>query len=167
VYTNFKRIDALNKAKGYTSSTFTGFTRADSEAADAPTATKINVTISSATYNSAYTYNAKTNTYDRSQAGAKHKDREDGQISPRVVIVLKVQETTVFEDGYRESIKAIGSGEAVIFQDGTVQKVKWAKKNKASQITFTDSKGNDVPLARGQTWITAVPTNKGGKVTWQ
>lgn len=167
VYTSFERIDALNASKGYTSSTFTGFTRKDSTASTTPTATSINVTISSAWYNSSYVYNATTNTYDRSQAGAPHTDRESGQISPRVVIVLDVNQTTIFEDGYRESINAIGEGRARIFQDGTVQEVTWRKPSKTAQITFTDAEGKDVPLARGQTWLTAVPVNKGGGVSWQ
>ena len=123
--------------------------------------------MSSALFNSHYTYNTKTNTYDRSQGGAPHLDREDGQISPRVVIVLKVTESTVFEDGYRENINAVGQGGAVIFQDGVAEEVTWRKTSKTSQITFTNAEGEDVPLARGQTWITAVPQNKGGGVTWQ
>lgn len=167
VYTNFKRLDALNAKKGYTSSTFTGFSRKDSEASETPTATKIDVKISSPLFNSSYKYDARTNTYARSQAGAAHKDRESGQISPRAVVVLKVTESTVFEDGYRESINAVGKGKAVIFQDGTAQEVNWRKSSRAAQISFTDAEGKDVPLARGQTWITAVPTNKGGGVTWK
>ena len=165
VYTNFKRLNALNEKKKYTTSTFTGFTRKDSGAAETPDTTKFSVTISSALYNSQYTYNAKTNTYDRSQAGAKHKDRESGQISPRVVIAMMVDEQTVFEDGWREEIKAVGKGTAYIFQDGTRQKVTWNKPSRSAQITFTDSEGKDVPLARGQTWIAAVPNGK-GKVSW-
>ena len=166
VYTSFERIDALNAAKGYTSSTFTGFTRKDSQAAETPNATAIDVTISRALYNSHYAYNATTNTYDRSQAGAAHLDREAGQISPRVVIVMKVNETTVMEDGWRQSIQAIGSGQVTIFQDGTVQEGTWHKADKTSQITFTDANGADIPLARGQTWLTAVPNGSGGAV-WQ
>lgn len=167
VYTSFERLDALNAKKGYTSSTFTGFTRKDSTASTAPTATSVDVKISSALFNSHYAYNATTNTYDRSQAGTPHVDRESGQISPRVVVVLKVTETTVREDGYRESISVIGEGGAVIFQDGIAQEVTWHKPSKSAQITFTDAEGKDVPLARGQTWLTAVPTNKGGGVSWQ
>lgn len=167
VYTSFEKLDALNQQKGYTTSDFTGFTRKDSTTSEIPDATQINVTISSALYNSSYLYSTQTNTYDRSQAGAAHLDREDGQISPRSVVVLDVQQSTVFEDGYRESIAAIGSGKAHIFQDGTVQIVNWNKPSRTAQITFTDDQGVDVPLARGQTWITAVPVNKGGGVTWQ
>jgi len=166
VYTSFEKLDALNNAKGYTSSTFTGFTRKDSEAAATPTATQINVTISSAIFNSSYVYNAANNTYDRSQAGAPHNDRELGQISPRVAIVMKVPMQTVLEDGYRQQINTIGSGKAYIFQDGGIQEVTWTKKSRAEQITFIDIDGKDVPLARGQTWITAVPADTGA-VTWQ
>lgn len=166
VYTSFERLDALNQQKGYTSSTFTGFTRKDSAASSTPNATSISVTISGPLYNSSYTYNTATNTYDRQQGGAPHLDREEGQISPRVVIVMKVNETTVMEDGWRQSIQAIGSGTAYIFQDGTAQEVTWSKASKGEQIKFTDANDQDVPLARGQTWITAVPSHSGG-VTWQ
>lgn len=166
VYTTFTRLDALNAAKGYTSSTFDGFSRKDSVKTDVPTASAIQVVISGQLYNSTYAYDPATNLYNRSQAGAPHTDREQGQISPRVVIAMKVAESTVLEDGYRESIAAIGSGTAYIFQDGTQQTVTWTKLSKTKQIIFTDAAGADVPLARGQTWIAAVPTN-GGDVTWQ
>lgn len=166
VYTSFAKLDELNAAKGYTSSTFTGFTRKDTKASETPNATSVNVQVSSALFNSTYMYNTSTNSYDRSQAGAPHLDREGGQISPRVVIAMKIDQQRVFEDGWREQIAAIGSGTAYIFQDGTVQEVKWSKASKTEQIKFTDTAGADIPLARGQTWITAVPNGTGG-VTWQ
>lgn len=166
VYTSFAKLDALNAAKGYTSSTFAGFSRVDGKPSATPNATQVNVTISSATYNSSYIYDAATNTYVRSQAGAPHLDRESGQISPSVVIAMKVDESTVFEDGYRQSINAVGSGSAVIFQNGTAQEVTWNKASRTSQIVFTDAAGKDVSLIRGQTWISAVPNAHGG-VTWQ
>lgn len=165
VYTTFEKLDALNAAKGYISSTFTGFTRKDSVAATAPTATSISVSISGPLYDSSYAYNATTNTYDRSEGGKPHMDREAGQISPRVVVIMKIPERTVMEDGYREQIDVIGSGKATIFQDGTVQEVTWSKASKTDQIKFTDANGKDVPLARGQTWLTSIPED--GGVTWQ
>ena len=86
-------------------------------------------------------------------------DRENGRISPRVVVVMKVP-----VNGSR--VTAIGSGEAFVFQDGIVTKGTWKKQNKTSQITFTDAQGNDIPLARGQTWITAI-SNTTGSVSWK
>jgi hypothetical protein len=165
VYTSFEKLDALNAAKGYTASTFNGFSRIDGKPSNAPDATSINITISSSLYNSSYIYDKTTNTYARSQAGEPHLDREDGQITPSVVVAMRVDETTVLEDGYRESITTIGSGSAVIFQNGTATNVTWHKDSKLGQVTFTDAADADVPLVRGQTWIAAVP-NDGGDVTW-
>lgn len=165
VYTSFDRIDTLNSAKGYESSAFTGFSRIDGKASDSPDATNVDIVISGFLYNSQYIYDAATNTYARSQGGGAHVDRELGQITPNVVVAMWVDETTELEDGYRENITTIGSGEAVIFQNGMAISATWHKPTKLDQITFTDSNGNDVPLVRGQTWIIAVPNGRGG-VTW-
>lgn len=166
VYTSFERLDALNLSKGYISSTFKGFTRVDGKPVDKPDATDINIAISSYMYNSNYVYDKGSNTYARNQAGEPHLDRESGQISPSVVIAMSVDEETIFEDGYRQSITTIGSGNAVIFQNGTAIAVTWNKASQTDQITFTDSAGKDVPLVRGQTWIAAIPNGNGG-VTWK
>lgn len=165
VYTSFERLDALNKAKGYTESSIIGFERKDPQPSQTPNATQINVTISGPLYNSSYTYDPATNSYARSQAGAPHLDREAGRVTPQTVVAMFVNMSRVMEDGYREQIESIGSGRAVIFQDGTATETTWHKSAKTSQITFTDVSGNTVKLNRGQTWITAIP-NKTGNVTW-
>jgi hypothetical protein len=166
VYTNFARLDVLNAAKGYKSSNFVGFSRIDGKASGTPDATNITIKISSPLYNSTYTYNATTNTYARSQAGKPHLDREDGQITPSVVIAMRVDEKTILEDGYRQSITTIGSGNATIFQNGIAINAIWHKNSKTDQIKFTDAAGTDIPLVRGQTWIAAVP-NGSGAVSWK
>ncbi|MEO5950298.1 MAG: DUF3048 domain-containing protein [Candidatus Saccharimonadales bacterium] len=166
VYTSFAKLDTLNASKGYTTSKFTGFTRKDGKPADKPDATSIAINISGPLYNTSYTYDKVNNRYNRNLAGAPHLDREGGQITPSVVIDMNVDMSLVMEDGYRESITTIGTGTAVIFQNGTAQKVTWTKKDRLSQITFTDDLGKDVPLNRGQTWISAVP-NGTGSVSWQ
>jgi hypothetical protein len=166
VYTSFERLDALNQAKGYSTSNFTGFSRIDGKASDTPTASQIVINISSALYNTSYTYDKATNTYQRFLGGVPHLDREDGQITPSVVIALKVNMTRVMEDGYRESIETIGTGSAVIFQNGTATEATWHKPDRKTGITFTDATGKDIPLVRGQTWISAVP-NSTGSVSWQ
>jgi hypothetical protein len=165
VYTSFERLDALNSAKGYTASTFTGFTRADVSPNPTPNATNVNIFISSPMFNSSYAYDAPTNTYIRSQGGELHLDRESGQIAPSVVIAVRVDEITIFEDGNREKITTVGSGSATIFQNGMAINAIWTKASKTSQIKFTDAVGADIPLVRGQAWIVAVP-NDDGEVTW-
>lgn len=166
LYTSGERLKALNTAKSYESSKPEVFTRKDSEPSDNPNATQIHVTMSGLLYDSSYTYNQEANTYTRSQAGQPHIDREKGAISPRVVVVIEAATQTVQEDGMRERYQTTGSGPVSIFQDGEVLQGTWNKENRDSQYTFLDEEGETMELARGQTWISIVPTGRGG-VTWQ
>ena len=173
VYTNFEKLDALNSQKNYTSSEASGFIRVatkknSSEKTNTSTlipANEISMTISSNLYNPSYIYDAESKTYLRSIGGKPHLDREDGQIAPHVVIAMIVAENTVNEDGARENIITTGSGRAVIFQNGTVQDVKWERANTSEQIKFVDGDGKTVPIERGQTWISAIPGK--GSVSWK
>ena len=165
VYTSFKRLDALNKSKGYTSSHFTGFKRDDVKPATKPAVTRISMKISSALFNPSYTYDSKHDVYKRNLAGSPHLDREKGQITPKVVIAMLVKERNM-NDGLHQEITTSGTGTAYIFQGGTVTKVTWHKKNSAGQLSFTDKDGKEIALARGQTWITALPNQK-GSVSWK
>jgi len=167
VYTSFAKLDALNQRKGYSTSDLAPWPRQDGAPAKTVTAKTIDVTISGPLYNSHYVYDPTTNTYARYQAGAPHLDREGGQITPTVVIVMDVNEQTVLQDGYREQITTTGSGNAHIFENGTVTTATWTKADAGSQIKFTDAAGKEVALNRGQTWITAVPANRRGRVVWQ
>ncbi len=165
VYTSSDKLDELNNKKGYTSSNFTGFPRKAESPSTAPNATKIDIDISYGLFNVHYDYNLATNTYNRSEGGQGHSDREAGAISPKTVIVMKVPMHRGFEDGYREQMDTIGNGQAFVFQDGTVTEVGWSKSARKAQITFKDGAGNTVPLNPGQTWISIIAPNKG--VTWR
>lgn len=167
VYTSFDNLDNLNRTRGYTTSTFTAWPRVNGNPAKAPTATTIDVKISGPLYNSHYEYDKSTNTYKRYEGGTEHLDREAGNITPSVVIVMDTQMQLVEEDGNREQITTIGSGPAHIFQNGTVTTGTWNKADRGSQIEFLDANGKPVQLVRGQTWVTAVPANQGGGVSWK
>src|SRR5664279_2429059 len=104
VYTSFAKLDALNAAKGYTTSTFTGFTRKDGKPVAKPDASSVTINISGPLYNTSYTYDAVNNRYNRNLAGAPHLDREGGQITHSVVIAMHVNMSLVMEDGYGERV---------------------------------------------------------------
>ena len=166
VYTNFDRLDTLNKAKGYANSTFTGFPRKTESASKAPSATKVDIRISSALYNVHYDYEAATNSYIRFVGGKPHIDREGGQIKPKVVIAIKVKTTLGMDDGLREMMEVNNtSGEAFIFEDGIAEPVTWKKAGQKDQLQFLNPEGKEVKINPGQTWITATPTEQ--TVTWQ
>lgn len=167
VYTSFEKLDALNAEKGYTASEPKALTHTDTTPTNPPTATNISVAMSGALYNSVWNYDAAGNNYHRLQAGQPHVDREAGQVTARSVVVLKMTMEHVMEDGLRESYASSGSGEAVVFQDGLAIEANWHKPATAEQLSFTTKDGQAFSLARGKVWISAIPVNKNGGVSWQ
>lgn len=165
LYTDFDHLDQLVAAKGKTASSFTPIDRKNDTKSKSPNATQIHFPISSASYNSDYTYQSETNSYLRAVGGEAHNDREAGQVQPKVVIALHVSTSRELEDGYREQISTTGSGKAYIFQDGVVTEGAWQRPDAKSQIAFTDTAGKPIKLNRGQTWITALPSNR--NPSWQ
>lgn len=160
VYSTLTDLTNLEQSKGYTSSNFTSWKRKAEKPSSKPTATKISFSLSGPDYDPIYTYNPKTNSYDRDQSGVAMTDANNGQqISPKVVIgiVVPVSQGALDASGaYYSDYQYIGSGNAYIYQDGTVTKGTWTKNSNSDQIIFTDLSGNQIPLDAGQVWITAV-----------
>ncbi len=92
-------------------------------------------------------------------------DKTGTQLEPKVVIAIVSNYSIVQEDGSRSAYQTTGTGQAVIFQDGTAQEVTWEKPSQDSALKFKDTAGVEVKLNRGQTWITALGTRN--KLTWQ
>lgn len=156
LYTDFSKLDAYNKSKGYTSSTYTSFIRKKDKKLATPTAKTIDFNISSPLYSAHFDYDAASNTYLRSEGGRPHTDeRTKKQISPNVVIAMVMQYQAAY-NGVNSWYNSIGSGKVYIFQDGGVTEGTWAKTDRKAQITFKDAAGKDLPLNAGQTWISAV-----------
>jgi hypothetical protein len=156
VYTSIAALNQLEAAKGYTSSTFTGFARKKEAPLKQPNAGHIDIAISGPLYNVHYDYVAATNSYNRSEGGAPHVDaNNNATLSPKVVVVL-VMPYGLEVDDHHSQYSTIGSGHAYIFQDGTVTGGQWAKASNTSQFVFTDSAGKKVLLNPGQTWLTAL-----------
>jgi hypothetical protein len=157
VYTGIENLVQLQASKGYTTSTYTGFGRLVKTApAKQVTARTIDLGLSGPLYNVHYDYNQATNSYNRSEGGAAHMDANGNkQISPTVVVALGIP-YGIAADGHHSEYQTIGSGQAFVFQNGTVTQVNWAKTSEKSQITFADAGGKPFLLNPGQTWVTAV-----------
>lgn len=174
VYTSFEKLDQLNYNKGFTSSNFTGFPRVNPDQTNTSPrdVTTIQITLSSALYNPVYRYDPTTNSYRRAFAnGSAHLVQDQNgvtlQLSPKVVITMKVN--AISRSGSREGYAdytTTGEGDVTIFQNGTVISGKWRRANNDSELHFVDSAGNDIPLERGQTWISLYPSGSGA-VSWQ
>jgi hypothetical protein len=163
LYTGRSKLLELQKSKGWTASKFNGFVRKAEKKAATPKAKSIDFSISSFLYNVHYDYDAKTNSYKRVLGGKPHTDEKARkQINPKVVVAL------VMSHGYSGIYSVYGtkgSGTAFIFQDGTVTKGVWEKKNRTSQFKFGDANKAPLGLNAGQTWLTLV--SSAGAVTYK
>lgn len=184
LYTSTAKLNELEGSRGYGAPTLTGFARKTEQpyktTASTPAASKtktapdsrtpansINFAISSGIFNAHFDYDAASNSYLRSQGGAAHMVVNGAgaqtQIKPKVVAAI-ITPYSVAADKHSQ-YGVTGSGQAYIFQDGTVTVCTWNKADIKSQLQFTDAAGKPIPLNPGQTWVTALAT--GNLVTYQ
>ncbi|MCX6727925.1 MAG: DUF3048 domain-containing protein [Candidatus Saccharibacteria bacterium] len=164
LFTTSAKLDSYRTKNNYPAVAFKGFPRKKEQPSAKPTAKTIDFAISSSDFNVHYDYDATTNSYKRSVGGAPHMDEKSKvQISPKVVIANIMSYTIVDSQGH-SGYNTIGSGQSYIFQDGNVTVGSWEKTSSTAQITFKDSRGNDVKLNPGNTWISAV--NNAPSVTY-
>ena len=163
-------VDLANLAtqKGFKSE-YTGFVRKPAAASKQPTATSIDINISSQAYNPHYAYDAASNTYQRFESGVPQMDSTPNtQLHPNVVIAMVVPLSSggkTAQGGSYSNYNPIGSGEVFIFQDGVMTTGTWTKTANTAPITFADAAGKPILLNPGQTWISAVTA--GAKVVYK
>lgn len=110
-------------------------------------------------YATIWTYDKATNLYKRAHGQTAQVDPLTGeQLSAKTIVVQFQQETFLNDEEGHLLYKTIGSGKALIFMDGKVVEGKWNKANRTARSKFTDSKGKEVELNRGQIWIQTTPS---------
>jgi hypothetical protein len=70
------------------------------------------------------------------------------------------------DDKNRLDYNLIGSGDALIFRDGRVEKAKWSKENLESRTIYYDLADNEIQFNRGKFWISIVPTRNVDQVIY-
>lgn len=155
VYTDFDRLDALNKRLGFTDSSFDSFPRKAENPVATSQAKTITSNISSFTYQSSFSWDKASNTYLHRMAGKPEKDRETGtRIAPKVVVVAEIP-YTIGGDG-RYDYDLVGSGKVTVFQDGRAIVGTWEKEARDEQMTFTGDNGDPIRFNPGMVWMTAI-----------
>jgi len=160
LYTSMDNLNQLESSKGFSAPSFTPLVRKKPAPSKTPDASSIDVSISSATFNSHYDYDAATNSYKRSQAGAAHMvidgNGTQSQITPKVVVVL-ITSYGIASDKH-SNYGVTGSGEALVFQDGTVTHGSWFKDDYKSSFSLKNDSGATLTLNPGQSWFVALPS---------
>lgn len=91
------------------------------------------------------------------------------EFKPDTVLVLRVK---VGDAGYKDpagnpvpETKFTGTGQAMVFHDGSMVRGTWSKKGLDSNVTLK-TKSGELALPPGKVWVELVPTN-GGNVTFK
>ncbi len=106
-----------------------------------------------------WTYSAATGVWSRIQNGSPDLDSAGRQITATNVIVQPVQYTTS-ATGYESGVftiipegQLIGTGPVWVLSGGRVVQGTWARTSLTSPATYTDSAGQPIALAPGNTWV--------------
>lgn len=154
LYTSLAKLREYEAQKGYGKANFTPLLRKGEAPSATPTAKTIDFNISSANFNTHYDYDAATNSYKRTLGGKPHTDDKSGnQLAPKVLVALVLSQG---KNGIYTTYGTTGSGQVVIFQDGTITEGTWKKDSNTANFTFTDAAGKPIGLVPGQTWFTAI-----------
>lgn len=157
LYTSIAKLNEYEASKSYGAATYTPLARKKDTASTTPNASSIDFNISSYTFNAHFDYDAASNSYKRSQAGAPHLvvngAGAETQLRPKTVVALIMSYSL---SGIYSQYGNIGTGEAYVFQDGTVTKGAWHKADTKTSLTLTNESGQPLALNAGQTWFTAL-----------
>lgn len=108
-------------------------------------------------YGVSWDFDPATKTYLRTHGGEKHLDmNNDKQVAASNVIVLLTTEKGPINEKKHMLYTTTGTGDALLFKNGQAMEVTWSKKTRTDELQFKDSKGKDIELARGLTWISIV-----------
>lgn len=103
-------------------------------------------------------FDKSMNSYFRYQNNKPFIDEEKGQIRSSNVVIQKTEIKILDEIG-RRSIKTIGQGEALIFQEGQVIKGTWTKSQTIGRTFFYDQQGEKIKFLPGPIWIEIIGEN--------
>jgi len=160
-------VQAANRGFGYKDSKgnkwnadFTAWKFADDKPQSPPSATKISFEFWSnkPDYDVTWNYNAETNSYLRENGGKPQTDFETNtQLSAKNVVILFTTEKGPVDKNLHMLYGAIGSGKAIVFQNGQAIEGNWEKATRDDMITFKDKSGREISFVRGVTWVEVVP----------
>jgi hypothetical protein len=112
-------------------------------------------------YDVQWDYDKTGNTFKRKNGGEPHLDLETKeQLSVKNVVVQLTKVLGPVDDNGHMLYTTIGSGKAIIFQDGKAIVGSWSKKSRIGRTQYFDATGKEVEFVRGQIWIELLGTEK-------
>lgn len=140
--------------------TFVPWKFIDDAPASSPDATKISFGFwdNKPDYDVTWQYDKASNSYLRFNGGKAHMDlNTNKQLSAKDVVVEFVKEQGPVDRNLHMLYTTIGTGKALVFQNGTVIDATWEKDSRTGRTKYFDKSGKEISFVGGQIWIEAVP----------
>ncbi len=114
-----------------------------------------------------YTYDPATDAYLRLVNGQLQTDPANKQqvIARNVVVMFQAYAVVPSLDKVRPRVTNVGSGKAIVFQEGRAITGTWKKTSNTALTMLYDDAGKPIPLVRGEIFMQSVPL--GTKVTYK
>lgn len=116
-------------------------------------------------YSVEWRYDSTNNRYLRFNAGKELTDLETKeQLSAKNIVILFAKERGPVDRNGHMFYTTVGSGKALVFQNGQVTTGTWEKDARTDRTKFLDTSGREISFVRGTIWIEVVPA--GNKVSY-
>lgn len=140
---------------------FTKWTFQDGKAVNSPTTSSIKFGFwkNQPDYDVEWKYDTNTNSYLRFNGGVAHLDNEfdKPQLTAKNVVIMFATEKGPVDNEKHMFYQVIGTGKAIVFQNGIVIDGTWSKDSALDREVFYDTNGKEISMVRGTTWVEVVP----------
>lgn len=108
--------------------------------------------IFSGSYDVRWEYAGETNSYRRYRNGSEEIDgKTNKQVVSANVVIMETKWTPIDRDYIR--VTTVGSGKAIVYQNGHAVIGQWKKENDKSKLLFLDDKGKEIKFVPGPIWV--------------
>lgn len=109
-------------------------------------------------YDAQWSYDGVANSYKRKTGGKEHLDLDTKeQLSTKNIVVQFAKMTGPVDENLHILYNTIGTGKAVIFQNGQAIVGTWVKKSRVGRTLYYDGSGKEIEFVRGPIWIEVIP----------
>lgn len=117
-------------------------------------------------YGVTWTYDSTTKQYLRQNGGTIAIDfNTKEQLNAKNIIIQWTKESRSIDEHFHNLYAVVGTGEAVLLQNGTKTDITWSKPNRTTRTIYKDKSGKEINLVPGRTWIEILPL--GNKVIYE
>ncbi len=110
-------------------------------------------------YDVEWKYDSASNSYKRFNGGKEHTDWEFDKpvLTAKNVVIMFATEKGPVDLEHHMFYQVIGTGKALIFQNGNAIEGTWKKASPLDREVFYDTNGKEIQMVRGQIWVEIVP----------